>query len=316
MICFYDNSIESKCSAAMIAKFTNNYDEGDYILVDYNDDMTKLISNINAMDYLSTIYFVNANINNETIYQLFDYISNAKIKIVLFNNDDAAFNRWKELYSKYNIGGTCTTEHCIPMLTWMYLLTVIKLESDESLRIEDVVISYDEIPNYIRTLDETDKEFEIRNWLKLGTQCYDTIPTSQFWKDILSTDTYCRTDTKIQNILQNGYYLNKYMNKRNQDIIKSLSYKDIFQYMDENGKEHSHTCIVINDSSDDLSIFDNLLNKYELGIKWHYAQDRYNYIICSESANIDCSKIAKLYGGYGTRKHAKFSLDRGLYDHI
>lgn len=72
-------------------------------------------------------------------------------------------------------------------------------------------------------------------------------------------------------------------------------------------------CLVINERSRS-AIFETVIAKYEMCIMWSYQGDCFKYSLFSKNSDIDCSEIAKEFGGGGHAGAAGFTVKEVVAD--
>lgn len=131
---------------------------------------------------------------------------------------------------------------------------------------------------------------EDTNRLQTGIRLYDTSPTSEMWIDWLNPHYIPVTE------LKDGEISLKYRNNYYKGLIKSWSFFTEFE---------GHKAMACNAGSVSSQLFDTVTEDYDLMLPFCFDGRQWTVSIYTKK-DIDCSELAKKYGGGGHKQAAGF----------
>lgn len=184
-------------------------------------------------------------------------------------------------------------------LAWKYLHS-----SEEMPRIVEMLGRYDvwDFSKYEEKLDQ----------LQIGIRMFDNAPTSPNWERWLGVKIYEYTprttpgiifsergftDDGLQEMLDQGKVALEYRKKTWASLIKAQGFSATFE---------GHTAICCNASGVNSKLFDTVEGDYDLMIPFVFDGSRWTVSLYTKKPEVDCSEIAKKYGGGGHRRAAGF----------
>ena len=150
--------------------------------------------------------------------------------------------------------------------------------------------------NYLSQYDTSWNAFHLKPEImefQYGLKSYDTEDvTSDLWGKLISPN---EDSSFIQEILRNGRIIISYNNIWNKDYYKKYLQEGTFEY---NGEVYSENCAFVNIGLHEAYFLQHLKSDYELVILYCKLATG-QYTLGLYSLTIDCSEIAKLFGGGG-----------------
>ena len=130
----------------------------------------------------------------------------------------------------------------------------------------------------------------------------DVSDDSEFW-EIFYTNNITLEDFFLDNIIEAGEAINEYNKKKYAKLVKNNAYEAVAVWYPAGCRELPYKIIALNSSERTSMVFETVKNQYELGVVFSYNEYGTTYSIYRLGLNpdkdIDCSYIAKTYGGGG-----------------
>lgn len=267
MKCFYHKSdLDGQCSGAIV-KY--HYPECEMIGVEYNDtvDFDSIVTG-------EVIFVVDFSFDKETMERLAKlttliYIDHHKSSIE--ENKDISWVLGKRQAS--GLSGDKSQDKAACELTWE-------------------TFGYSEIPCGIKLLSQYDV-WNLKNpdvlHFQYGMRQFDTRPE----KDLFNWEyVFKNSNNIVESIIDSGQTILAYEKMQNEKYATGMAYETKFE---------GYNAIVMNKSFANSSAFDSVWNdeKHDIMILFGSKKDEYKYSIYTKKNDIDCSMIAKKYGGGG-----------------
>ena len=300
MKCFHHTDMDGWCAAAIVAIKENSKNMSDFIEIDYEKKSWKDRENIiQELNKDEDIYIVDLSFDNNTVKYLkeicnkvgFDHVhwcDHHKTSIETMKKFPEIINHIKGILSDENSGA---------YLTWQYLM--------KSEQIPFVIKLVSDFDTFHLKLYPSSMQFkyciESENKYYITDNCH---PNNIYaWKMLIDSDQ------KVYECIEKGKIMMKY------------AFSDFERYRDKycyESKIGDIPCVVINRQGTGSMIFGDLQSKYDYLITYVFNGDKYIYSIYSENKDpkIDCSLIAKQYGGGGHKGAAGFTSDKLLFKKV
>lgn len=220
--------------------------------------------------------------------------------VVDFSIQDSNYKQFEELYKNSKdliyIDHHKTTIETINKYPWMRNIKGLVKENISGAALTYMYLKYgkivplEKIPLYLRYIDDFDcwkLKLDGVMEFKYGVETHNYDPCSIFW------DTFIECTYKdIERIIKEGTIVARY----NKFQFKNL--RDKYAY---ESKYDGKSVLIIN--ADGFSqLFGEKLKEYDFCCLWNYTGKEYSYSIYSDQNKenpVDCSLIAKQYGGGG-----------------
>lgn len=290
MKCFYHASdMDGWCSAAIIAKYTKNYNKEDYIGIDYNRNK---ITNYDITDIRNEdVYISDISFTEENKHILLRLVNQGNR--VHWNDHHESSLIINKLYTEIRaIPGIRDKAHSGAYNTYLYLYGT-------NATVPAVIDYVSDWDCFTFKYGDTTKYFKYG----IDLDVWYTYPLSTQWSMLLNN---FRDSGYLSRIISNGEIIYKYITNEYRGYCKA----NIFESTIDNYK-----CAVINRSSNSL-IFGDLYNEYPIVSAFVFDGEKYKYSLYSSNKDIDCSAIAKKYGGGGHKGAAGFTSDKIIFPFI
>lgn len=279
MKCFYHKSdLDGICSGAII-KY--KYPECEMIGVDYGDDINPL----DHIDLGKECYVVDFAFSSEIMEKLF-----YKTHLIWIDHHKSSFDIVNKINNSHGIVGT--TIHgkreigkagC--ELTWEYLFPER------------------EMPEAIQLLGRYDVWDNSAEWcwenrtlpFQYGMKSLNRSVDSKFWHLLFSDNR------QINKIVDKGILILVYQKEQNKKILENNYFEREFQGL---------KAICLNNQVYNSQVFDSLWDedKYDIMICFAYTGKHWKVSLYSTKDSVDCSELAKEFGGGGHKGAAGFIL--------
>ena len=277
MKCFYHNDIDGYCAAAIVARYTSDYDKNDYIEYSYSSPLP--LEKINPGE---TVYFVDLSFSLNTINELKKIINELNCDLIWCDHHTSSIEMLAKNPEYEKIKGIRTSEFSGAALTWMYFENC----------------KFNECPYFVQLVSDFDCwKFEFANtmYFKYALESNDISPLSNVWNKLFRDDQI-NGNPMLRNMIKEGKIIEKYMIQWNENYCKQYSYESEIDGI---------KCLVCNIRANSL-LFGDLINDYPLVAIWVCDGNQYKYSIYSNKEDIDCSKIAEKFGGGGHKGASGF----------
>lgn len=288
MKCFYHNDLDGQCAGAIVHKFykidrdyTKETGEPcEFIMINYKDEFPfeKIVKG-------EEIIVVDFSLQKEGE---FDKLLSITDKVIWIDHHKTAIEKHKHLEGK--VRGIRQDGKAGCVLTWEYFYPKEALP-----RIVDMLGAYD--------IWDFSKYGEKLNELQTGIRLYPHNPESKEWIKYFNTNVefnelfQCESlNDGLEPLLNNGVIALRYRNNLWGGLIKSWAFFTEFE---------GHKAIACNAGSVSSQLFDSVKEDYDLMLPFVFDGKQWTVSIYSKK-DIDCSEIAKKYGGGGHKKAAGF----------
>jgi len=278
MKCFYHDDLDGKAAAAVVARYTCNYDPAAYFKVNYAHPLP-----LGRVLHGERVYFVDYSFTKHTVDALATLLHRG-CHVIWIDHHTSSINLQEDPGYTWlkSIDGIRSDEASGAALTYMFLFNC----------------SWDAIPYFLKLVSDYD------TWtyaydpdttcFKLGIEVFDYDPLSDVWHTLFSDPTGSAFIDRGQPI---KYYIDR----------DYAQYRDSFAYDIE---LCGYPCRVVNRKSNSW-IFGQ--HNYPLVMTWVFDGTKFIYSIFSTDKDVDCSRIAELYGGGGHRGAAGFISSELLF---
>ena len=267
MKCYYHKSdLDGHCSGAII-KY--HYPECEMIGVEYDDTV-----NFETINTGEIVFVVDFSFDKETMKRL------AKITTLIWvDHHKSSIEENKEIswiFGKRQASG----------------LSEDKNQDKAACELTWEVFGYADTPLGIKLLSQYDV-WNLKNpdvlYFQYGMRQFDTRPEKNLfnWEYIFKN-----SDNIVDDIIHSGEIILAYENEQNKKYANGMAYESKFE---------GYNAIVMNKPFANSSSFDSVWDeeKHDIMILFGTKKNEYKYSIYTKKNNIDCSVIAKKYGGGG-----------------
>lgn len=285
MKCFHHTDIDGKCAGAMVARYTDNYDKNNYIPYNYDGDIP-----IDSVQDGEDVYFVDLSFSDKSIKTIEELMAK-NCKIHWCDHHETSM-KFLEEHPEYNdIDGIRDKRESGCMLTWAYF---------NNCPVEECGKKAPEFLKLISDFDCWHMVFEDSIPFKDYIESLNHEPTDMIWNRFMKN--HYRGVPDVEEAVSEGRIIQRHEMKTYEAIRKANAYESVIKYGDKEMK-----CYVINNNGSSLLFGDDIYN-HDLVAIWHFDGEKYHYSIYSENPDVDCSVIAKQFGGGGHRGAAGFLL--------
>lgn len=275
MKCFYHTDMDGKCAGAIVyyhfirGKGLNDIEACQFIPINYNDDFP-------FKDILPNelVVIVDFSLQKSGEWEeLFKITSN----VIWIDHHKTAIEKFPKELRQFLKGGIQKDGVAGCVLTWQYFYPLSKTPL-----IVDMLGAYD-IWDFSKYKDDLNK-------LQAGIRLWDNAPESDNWLRWLNQN-YDATDELLR-----GTIALQYRDKTWAGLIKSWSFWTTFE---------GYKAICCNAGSVSSQLFDSIKEDYDLMIPFVFDGKQWTVSLYTKK-DIDCSEIARKYGGGGHKQAAGF----------
>ena len=279
MKCFYHNDLDGQCAGAIVYKFykvdrdyTKEIGEPcEFIMINYKDEFPfdKIVPN-------ETIVIVDFSLQKEGE---FDRLLSITDKVIWIDHHKTAIEKHKHLEGE--LPGIRQDGKAGCVLTWEYFYPKEKLPI-----IVDMLGAYDvwDFTKYGNDL----------NTLQVAIRLYPHSPERPEWCGYFKMIDY--VDEEFGKLMMNGVVALMYRTNSWESLVKSWSFWTEFE---------GYKAIACNAGSVSSQLFDSVKGDYDLMLPFVFDGKQWTVSIYTKK-DIDCSEIAKKYGGGGHKKASGF----------
>lgn len=205
------------------------------------------------------------------------------------------------LFDDYNVHGVRNTSLCGAALTYLYIRNKYLLENEN---LSETFHNNPKIPTYLKYIDDYDC------WKKLYPE------TNNFHYGLTIS---CPSDKDMDELLKDS---KRFINKTCQigeAIQKYLAFDNKEYHVDMYGFEYTlpeeyggYKCFCLNRKGNSL-MFGDKINEYDAVIPFFYQDGKWKYSMFTVKDNVDCSEVAKKFGGGGHLKAAGWTSDNLIF---
>ncbi|MBR4590368.1 MAG: hypothetical protein IKO36_06905 [Bacteroidaceae bacterium] len=280
---FHHNDIDGLSAAAVVARFTQNYNPDNYYMYDYSIPLPTEV-----VEEGETVYIVDLSFSINTVDKLKELIDEKHCDLIWCDHHTSTMEVLAQ-FPEYNSIKGLRSEKCSgAALTWMYFKNC----------------EFEECPMFIKMISDFDCwKYEIEHTLhfKYALEAKDINPFSNIWNHLVR-DQNTKGMPLLNEMIDKGIVIEKYMEQWFENYCTSYAYES-----EINGVK----CLVCNIRANSL-VFGDRIKDYPLVAIWVFDGEKYKYSIYSDKDNIDCSKIAENFGGGGHKGAAGFSTKQQI----
>lgn len=279
MKCIHHDDMDGRSAGSIVSIYEKNKNKEDFIESDYNRDLKEIVSNFKNGE---KVYFVDFSFSENTKGVL-NLLIEKHCDIIWIDHHKTSIDLIK-MYPEYSsIKGIRMEGISGAALTYMYF------ENCE----------FEEVPMYLKLVSDYDcwkfKFGEKTKYFKYGIDSTDYSVLGKTWEKLYVNSKY--DEIMLNDIIDKGKVIYDYVKNENKEFLEKNGYES---FLDE------QKCFVLNVDKNSEA-FGEKINEYPFVISWKYAKGIYKYSIYSSKENIDCSEIAKKYGGGGHKGASGFS---------
>ena len=271
MKCFYHTDMDGKCAGAIVKKEMKNQENDGtgfkYIPINYKDDFP--FENIIPNEQ---IFIVDFSLQKEGE---FDKLLSITKNVIWIDHHKTAIEKHPNMA---NLKGIRDTSMSGCELTWKYFYGEKFMP-----KIIEMLGHYD-VWNFSKYGEELNK-------LQAGIRLEETNPTSYNWQRWFEGGI-----DELANILNKGIIALQYRNNYYKSLIKGWSFSAMFE---------GYKIIACNAGSVSSQLFDSIKEDYDLMMPFVFDGKQFTVSIYTKK-DIDCSELAKKYGGGGHKQASGF----------
>ncbi len=275
-------------------------------MIDYDTELN--FDNINTGD--DQVYFLDYSFSNEHNLKEFKKLLDRRKNmhdIIWIDHHKTSIG----LFEEYEIPGIRNTALCGAAWTYLkvngilsrWIKNNVDLDKDASKLFH---FSEYKIPLFLKFIDDYDcwkKIYLSTNDFHYGLQISSP-------KDLIISKLL-NSDSGIEDIASIGEQIQEYLKFENREYHINM-YGFEYTLPEEHG---GLKCFCINRKGNSI-MFGDKINKYDAVIPFFYINGKWKYSIFSNKDNIDCSQIAKTYGGGGHKGAAGWITDKLIFEDI
>lgn len=282
MKCFHHNDLDGRCAGAIVSYFMDNMNPDDFIEVDYTN-----VPDADSVQHGEDVFIVDYCFTDSTVYQLQAIVAKGCHVIWIDHHKSSAdLLMHKDQYafmSSDKLRIVVDTKLCGAALTYMYF-------NYEVGRAMPMFLKYvDDWDRWVGRYPETYK-------FKLGVESIKHSPTDTVWRDLLNMDSY----DVLDKIIHDGNVVERYTSEFNAQYCNQFVFKCVLKGL---------KCYALNIRLNS-KVFGDLIKQCDAVVTFIFNGDIYQYSIYSANPDVDCAKVAEMYGGGGHKGAAGFSSDK------
>lgn len=300
---FHHNDLDGRCSAAIIAHTTNNFNKADFIEIDYVTPLP-----IEKVKENETVYFVDYSFTDTNLEALKKLLAK-ECKIIWVDHHHSSILSEEKYPELKNIEGLRIEGISGAALTYIWFYCNLNLSDFPNFSTINELCKYqfEYIPKFVQLVSDYDcwqwKYGEETEFFELGTHTVNTNPEkTSIWEELLSNNMN-KSNFALNNIVSAGKVIKAYETEMN------TWYRNNFAFESE---ICGHKCIVINKKGNS-KMFGKKYYEYPLVVTFAYNGKGFSYSLFSSNPEVDCSKIAETFGGGGHKGAAGFFLDKLIF---
>lgn len=279
---FHHNDIDGLGAAAIVARFTQNYNPDNYYEYDYSKPLPTEV-----VEEGETVYVVDLSFSINTVDKLKELIEK-NCDVIWCDHHTSTMEVLKQFPEFNSIKGLRSESCSGAALTWMYFNDC----------------SFEDCPLFVQMISDFDCwKYEIIGTLhfKYALEAEDIEPFDNIWNQLVR-DHNTKGNPLLKKMIADGATIEKYMEEWFENYCESYSYES-----EINGIK----CLVCNIRANSL-VFGDKIKDYPLVAIWVFDGEKFKYSIYSDKDNIDCSKIAEQFGGGGHKGAAGFTTKQQI----
>lgn len=280
-------------------------------MIDYNT-----LLNFDHIDFEKgdKVFFLDYSFSNKDNIEEFKKLLRRRIH----DNDVVWIDHHKtsiggELNDLYRIPGIRRIGLCGAAWTYLYLyfeeFRNIDLESRDEIPVK--FHRSDKIPTFLKYIDDYDcwkHMYPATNDFHYGLTI--SHPTDEIIDILLSTSEVVSSMVSKYNadIIKQGEAIQKFLKFENKEY-----HVDMYGFEYTLPEEHGGYKVFCLNRKGNSLMFGNKINEYDAVIPFFYNGERWTYSMYSIKDNIDCSEVAKTYGGGGHKGAAGWTSDKLIF---
>jgi oligoribonuclease NrnB/cAMP/cGMP phosphodiesterase (DHH superfamily) len=281
---FHHNDLDGRCAGAIVAQFSQHFDQEDFIEVDYKQPLP-----IDKVTENEMVYFVDYSFKESTVWQLDKVLEKTK-NVVWCDHHTSSLELLKVRPDLKKVSGLVQNKISGAALIYMYLYKC----------------SFEELPYYVKLVSDYDcwlyKYDPDTTHFKIGMDMLNHGALDLIWT-ILHREALLDCSDELTSTINIGALIKQYIDQDNKQYRKAWAYESEIE---------GYKCLVINRKSNSW-IFGDQYDKYPLVMSWAFDGELYSYSIYSSNKDVDCSKIAEKLGGGGHAGAAGFTSKELLF---
>ena len=269
MKCFYHTDMDGKCAAAIVYKKMKNQedDRTGFEYIPINYNQEFPFDRIKKNE---KIIIVDFSLQKEGE---FEKLLDITKYVIWIDHHKTAIE--KHAYLEHKIKGLRKDGIAGCELTWQYFFPDM------------------EVPRVVQLIGDYDvwgfRFGEETHYLQNGIKTHNTEPTSRLWEDWFD-------GIGVDSLIEEGKIVMCYRNNYYKNLIDQWAFETMFE---------GYTAICCNAGSVSSQLFDSVSEDYDLMIPFVFDGKQWTISLYTKK-EIDCSEIAKKYGGGGHKKAAGF----------
>ena len=290
-------------------KYTRHFNEIEFIMIDYQKELK--FDHINPED---KVYFLDYSFSNHNNLLRFSELINrvGNKNIVWIDHHKTSIG----ILDNYNINGIRDTSLCGAAWTYIYCKNYPNCNdkyynmSAEAYDISKEFHDDPDIPMFLKYIDDYDcwkKIYPETNDFHYGFNISD--PKNVDIYILLNPDNNDYfTNGTITNIIEKGHAIQTYLKNNDRDY-----HVNMYGFEYTLPKEHGgYKCFCLNRKGNSL-MFGDKVDEYDAVIPFYFVNGRWTYSIFTNKDNVDCSAVAKSFGGGGHLKAAGWTSDELIF---
>lgn len=285
MKCIHHLDLDGHSAGAVVAFATQNYNPDDFFEWDYNAPI--------PVDTFATgekIYIVDCSFSETTVHYL-ESMMEKDCSVVLIDHHKTTLDLQELPQYAWvkRLGGLRSNRRSGVYLAWQYFYPDLP------------------VPRFIQLISDfdawTQELLPESDYFKLAMDMKDQTPTGDYFKLLFNSEDDC---TEIESCIAIGKVIKQYID------IDNIQYRDDWSF---ESRIDGHKALVVNKRSGSW-IFGDRYNDYPVCCTFVFDGLNYSYSVYSSHDDVDCSAIAKKFGGGGHRGAAGFVSDKLLFGKV
>jgi uncharacterized protein len=274
--CFYHNDLDGHCAGAIVYRATQEDENDQYAdqFIEINYNQTFPFEKIGTNE---RVFIVDFSLQKEGD---FEKLLKITPNVIWIDHHKTAIERHKHIDDIVKGIRRDGTAGCV--LTWEYFYP-----TSPTPQIVLMIGDYD-IWNFTRWGNDL-------NMIQTAVRLYDNSPESEYWEE------WIEDDHSLINLLEDGAIALQFRKNQYASLIKSWSFAAVFE---------GYKAICCNAGSVSSQLFDSVFGSYDLMIPFVFDGKQWTVSLYTKSESIDCSELAKKYGGGGHKKASGFQCKK------
>jgi len=286
MVCFYHGDMDGKCSAAIVRRYFKEKARIKLIQVEYGEEPP-----FHCVRKNEAVVVVDFCFKAEEWIKLHEKTRD----ITLIDHHKTTPGVLKDL--PFDIHLIFSTEAAACQLTWDFYANYTAHTYNKGNELGSTEVVGAPNPLIVQMLADYDtyvfKFGEASKMLQMGIKMIETDPVNDTNWDMLFTD-----DKMVNNLVEGGKQLYMFRGMLYMEAVQKYAY-----FVDFEG----HAAIACNSHEIRSQLFDSYQVGFDLMLPYNFDGEKWTVGIFTENEKIDCSAIAKKYGGGGHRGAAGFT---------